>query len=82
MEGKRSNQPAWTTVQYMIAEIQYGGRITDDYDRLLMISYAENYYSSQTLDKSFELFKVVDFYFWFFFSSNSGLWPNFRLVGE
>lgn len=29
----------WATVRYMICEVHYGGRITDDYDRLLMKTY-------------------------------------------
>lgn len=36
MDAKRAPQPDWATVRYMVAAIQYAGRITDDYDRVLM----------------------------------------------
>jgi dynein heavy chain len=31
---------SWQTVQYMVSEVQYGGKITDDIDRRLMNCYA------------------------------------------
>jgi len=56
MDAKKANQPTWPTVQYMIAEIQYGGRITDDFDMLLMNTYAEKYFKPLHLEKGIELF--------------------------
>lgn len=37
-------QPDWATIRYMVATIQYGGRITDDFDRVLLETYAEKFY--------------------------------------
>ena len=57
MDAKKANQPTWETVRYMISQIQYGGRITDDFDQLLMDTYAEKYFHSATLVPNFEVYK-------------------------
>ncbi len=43
----RSGQVTWTTVRYMISEIQYGGRITDDWDRLQMNVFTEKFFKQE-----------------------------------
>ena len=50
METRKSNQPTWETVRYMIAQIQYGGRITDDLDKKLMNTYAERFFNQVKQD--------------------------------
>lgn len=44
---------SWPTLQYMVAEVQYGGRITDDLDRRLFSAYTEAWLSASTLSTSF-----------------------------
>lgn len=44
---------SFSTVQYMVAEIQYGGKITDDLDRILFNVYTEKWISNDALDEAF-----------------------------
>ena len=40
-------------MQYMVAEIQYGGKITDDLDRILFNVYAKKWISQDVLSEGF-----------------------------
>eukprot|EP00928_Gymnodinium_smaydae_P021973 TRINITY_DN18608_c0_g3_i2.p1 TRINITY_DN18608_c0_g3~~TRINITY_DN18608_c0_g3_i2.p1 ORF type:complete len:2564 (-),score=332.72 TRINITY_DN18608_c0_g3_i2:161-7795(-) len=44
---------SWTTVQYMVAQVQYGGRITDDLDRDLFVTYAAKWLCDDIFKASF-----------------------------
>jgi Dynein heavy chain AAA lid domain len=44
MEAKRAAFPNWENIRFMISSIQYGGRITDDFDQLLMDTLAQKYF--------------------------------------
>merc|ERR1719183_1608037 len=44
---------SWHTIQYMVAEVQYGGRITDDLDRELFITYAAKWFCDEVFRLSF-----------------------------
>jgi len=47
------SQLSWTTIQYMVAEVQYGGRITDDLDRELFVTYAAKWFCDEVFKTSF-----------------------------
>ena len=44
---------SWPTVNYMICEAQYGGRITDDFDRILFNTYGSSWLGSVCFDDAF-----------------------------
>lgn len=58
MEARRAPAPTWDTVRYMIAQIQYGGRITDDFDALLMRTYAAKFFHQGVLQQAYVLYKA------------------------
>ncbi|KAI4895809.1 hypothetical protein NFI96_021985 [Prochilodus magdalenae] len=44
---------SWVTVRYMLGEVQYGGRVTDDYDKRLLNCFARVWFSDKIFDPSF-----------------------------
>ncbi|KAL4171660.1 hypothetical protein KRP22_009750 [Phytophthora ramorum] len=48
-----SPAPSWPTVQYMVAEVHYGGRITDELDRRLFRAYCDAWFNPTLLGSSF-----------------------------
>lgn len=43
----------WAALQYMVAEANYGGRVTDGQDRRLIVQILEDYYTPRILDKDY-----------------------------
>lgn len=44
VDARRAPAPGWETIRYMVSVVQYGGRITDEYDKLLMDTLAGKYF--------------------------------------
>ena len=55
MDVKKS-APNWSTIRYMVSTIQYGGRITDGFDQLLMDTYADKYFNQSSMETNHEFF--------------------------
>lgn len=55
IENKEESIP-WSSLKYLIGDAMYGGRVTDDYDRRVLICYLDEYMGDFLLDKNREFF--------------------------
>jgi len=52
----------WVTLNYIIAEVNYGGRVTDDKDVRLISAFLKRYFNEAVLEDGFKL-SALDTYF-------------------
>jgi len=48
----------WDCLCYMICDVQYGGRITDDFDRTCFMAYTTAWMNASILDTSFRFYDI------------------------
>jgi len=52
----------WVTVNYMVCDVQYGGKITDDFDRRLFNTYGKSWLTERCLSPDFQFRQGDDTY--------------------
>ncbi|KAH8374139.1 hypothetical protein KR200_007763, partial [Drosophila serrata] len=53
---------SWVTVRYMLGEVQYGGRVTDDYDKRLLNTFTRVWFHDALFEETFQFFKGYKVY--------------------
>ena len=48
---------SWTTARFMFCEVHYGGRVTDDFDRRLLLTYGKVWFGDHMFQDNFCFYK-------------------------
>jgi dynein heavy chain len=57
---EEQDQVPWQTLNVQVADITYGGRVTDIWDKRAISSILRKYFVPQLLDKDGEIYKFTD----------------------
>lgn len=53
----------WESLKYLIAAVCYGGHVTDDWDRRLLMTYVQQYFTDDVLDiPNYRLSSLATYY--------------------
>ncbi|KAA0188249.1 Dynein heavy chain axonemal, partial [Fasciolopsis buskii] len=56
-------ETAWEALRYLIADINYGGHVTDDWDRRLLGTYIGEYFKDDVLKEPFYKLSILPHYY-------------------
>ena len=48
---------SWPTICYMLGEVQYGGRVTDDFDKRLLVTFTHVWFSERLVRPNFAFYE-------------------------
>jgi dynein heavy chain len=47
------DETPWEALKYLVAGINYGGHVTDDWDRRLLMTYISDYFNDNSINTPF-----------------------------
>jgi len=47
------DETPWEALKYLIAGINYGGHVTDDWDRRLLMTYIQDFFNDNSINTPF-----------------------------
>ena len=58
-----AHKTPWDAIRYLIAEVTYGGRVTDDFDRRIVSTYTSQFFCEDAIAAPFFALSPLSFYY-------------------